>query len=66
MPISYYTQPKHKPKERRNVNIKPWAYKRAKQMAKKYKVPLIKIITDAVMNEYSRRNDPRKRTIVID
>ena len=53
--IKYYTQPWHEPKSRCVTTIKPWALDKARKMANTDQVPLIKAVTDAVMNEYSRR-----------
>ena len=56
--IKYYTQPCQQPDRRSTVNLKPWALDRARQMANEDQVPLVKVVTDAIMNEYNSRKDP--------
>ena len=56
MPIRYYKRP-----IRRSVMIKPWALPRIKEMAREDSVPMVKIVTDAVMNAYKQRQTEDRR-----
>lgn len=50
MPIRYYDT-----SDRRVVTIKPWALDHVKQMAKEDCVPIVKVVTDAVVYAYNQR-----------
>lgn len=50
MPIRYYDTP-----DRRSVTVKPWALRYIKQMAKEDSVPIVKVVTDAVVSAYEKR-----------
>ena len=51
----YYTQPDQQPALRCTAQIKPWALEKAKVMASEDGLPLIKVVTDAVMNQFYAR-----------
>ena len=51
-------QPKFYPtRDRKSTTIKPWGYDMAKEMAHEERLPITKILTDAVQLAYQMRRD---------